>query len=141
MKINTQSVLFPACVQLRSDPILGISTSGYYVYQEMVNDKPAYKHEAAELYLFYAGWWKVDTSELFHTGDKAAAVAFIRSELDVTVPEFSGYWKYYGQNIAHTTISVSQGESFLGTGYIMVRILHILPYLYHKVRVFWVLEI
>ena len=107
----------------------------------MVNDKPAYKHEAADLYLFYAGWWKVDTSELFHNGDKAAAVGFIRSELDVTIPEFSGYWKYYGQNIVHTTISVSQGESFVGTGNIMVRILRILPYLYHKVRVLWVLEI
>ena len=52
----------------------------------MRNNKPAYKHETYNLYLFYAGWWKVDTSAIYSSLDTNAR-GFIRSELDVARPE------------------------------------------------------
>ena len=100
-------------IQISSEVTLGIHTSGFYTFLEMINDKPAYKHEAADLYLFYAGWWKVDTGELFQGDDRAATVGFIRSEEDVACPDNvePGHWKYYENTLLHEAISVTQGQN------------------------------
>ena len=78
----------------------------------MLNNKPAYKHETRDLYLFYAGWWKVDTSDIYNSPGKANARGFIRSEVDVASPELvnPGNWRYYDDNMDHSTISVTHGK-------------------------------
>ena len=100
-------------IQINSLGVLGVDTSGHYAYLEMLNNKPAYKHETRDLYLFYAGWWKVDTSAIYNSPDKANARGFIRSEMDVACPELvnPGNWKYYEANMDHSTISVKHGKS------------------------------
>ena len=76
----------------------------------MRNNKPAYKHEtnANDLYLFYAGFWKVDTSVQYNSMNNNAR-GFIRSEEDVARPELvnPGNWRYYEDNLDHSTISVT----------------------------------
>ena len=99
-------------IQINSDLVLGVDTSGHYAYLEMLNNKPAYKHETRDLYLFYAGWWKVDTSAIYNSPDKANARGFIRSEMDVACPELVNpvNWKYYEANMDHSTILVKNGK-------------------------------
>ena len=77
----------------------------------MLNNKTAYKHETRDLYLFYAGWWKVDSSAIYNSSDNNAR-GFIRSEVDVASPELvnPGNWRYYDDNMNHSTISVTQGK-------------------------------
>ena len=100
-------------IQINSVLTLGYDTSGRYDYLEMLNNKPAYKHETRDFYLFYAGWWKVDVSEWYNSPDKAAVTGLIRSEEDVACPELvdPGYWKYYDDSMVHSTISVTHGNS------------------------------
>ena len=78
----------------------------------MHNNKPAYKHETNDLYLFYAGWWKVDTSVQYNSLDNNAR-GFIRSEVDVARPELvnPGNWRYYEDNLDHSSLSVLPGKS------------------------------
>ena len=78
----------------------------------MRNNKPAYKHETNDLYLFYAGWWKVDTSAIYSSLDTNAR-GFIRSEVDVARPDLvnPGNWRYYQDDLDHSTISVTDGKS------------------------------
>jgi hypothetical protein len=77
----------------------------------MRNNKPAYKHVTYNLYLFYAGWWKVDTSAVYSSLDTNAR-GFIRSELDVARPELVNprNWRYYEDQLDHSTISVTRGK-------------------------------
>ena len=103
----------PVCgetIQINSEVIFGVDTSGSYDYLEMLNNKAVYKHETRDLYLFYAGWWKVDTSAIYNSNDNSA-IGFIRSEVDVACPEMvnPGNWMYYDDNMDHSTISVTWG--------------------------------
>ena len=78
----------------------------------MLNNKTAYKHETSDLFLFYAGWWKVDNSAIYNSSDNSER-GFIRSEVDVASPDLvnPGNWRYYDDNLDHSTISVTQGKS------------------------------
>ena len=74
----------------------------------MRNNKPAYKHMTKDYYLFYAGWWKVDTGAIYNSFDTNAR-GFIRSEMDVAQPDLvnPGNWRYYYDHMDHSTISVT----------------------------------
>ena len=109
-------ILILGAIQINSELVLGVDVSGRYEYLEMRNNKPAYKHETNDLYLFYAGWWKVDTSAIYSTLDTNAR-GFIRSEVDVARPELvnPGSWRYYEDNLDHSTISVTHSVGKCGT--------------------------
>jgi hypothetical protein len=63
------------------------------------------------LYIYYAGWWKVDSSAIYNSSDNNAR-GFIRSEVDVASPKMGnhGNWRYYDDNMDHSTISVTGGR-------------------------------
>ena len=65
-----------------------------------------------DYYLFYAGWWKVDTGAIYNSFDTNAR-GFIRSEMDVAQPDLvnPGNWRYYYDHMDHSTISVLHGKS------------------------------
>jgi hypothetical protein len=98
-------------LQIKAQPVLGVDVSGPYTYHETYDNRPVYKHKTEDLYLWYHGWWKVDTGDWYNS-DKAEPVGYIRSEVDVGCPELvdTGYWKYYDDNMAHTGITVTHGK-------------------------------
>ena len=98
-------------LQIHAQPVLGVDVSGLYFYQETYEHRPVYKHQTQDLYLWYEGWWKVDTGDWYRS-DKAHPLGYIRSEVDVSCPELvdTGYWKYYEENMAHNGITVTHGK-------------------------------
>ena len=101
-----------AAIQINSEVVLGVDISGRYDYLEMLNNKTAYKHETKDLFIFYAGWWKVDTGTIYKNS-ASSAVGFIRSGEDVATPDLvsPGNWRYYEESMDHSTISVTQGKN------------------------------
>ena len=97
---------------------LGEDVSGLYQYQEMLNNKQAYKHQAKDFYLFYSGWWKVDTGILYNSEDKERKKArgYILTDEDAACPEqvSPGSWIYYRDYLDHEDIAVSQGRNIWG---------------------------
>ena len=87
--------------------------SGTYYYYGMANDKPAYKHQYKDFYLFYAAWWKIDTLSNYKN---AGAVGFINnqpSNENEGCPEEveMGKWFYYHSHLSHAEIKMTEGKA------------------------------
>jgi hypothetical protein len=98
-----------------SDVVLSKDVSGTYYYHEMVNDKPAYKHQFKDFYLFFAGWWKFEVPANYKS---ASASGFIKTNMDTGCPEEvgDGNWIYYESNLDHSNIKVTEGKNLSWLG-------------------------
>ena len=75
----------------------GDDISGHYQYHEITNDRPAYKHETEDSYLFYAGWWKVEPGSWYNNlTNRMKPIGYIKSDDDAVCPEKvpPASWKY-----------------------------------------------
>ena len=95
---------------MTSSVVIGQDVSGTYYYHEMVNNKPAYKHQYKEFYLFYAGWWKFEVPSNYGS---AGSTGFIKSDENIGCPEEvgAGQWLYYESHLQHSEIQVTERES------------------------------
>ena len=52
-------------LEINSTPSASWKLSGIYHFLETHNERPAYRHESKDLYLFFSRHWKVGTKEAF----------------------------------------------------------------------------
>ena len=98
---------------IAAEVVLNSDVSGTYYYYEMVNGRPAYKHQYKDLYLFYAAWWKIEALSNFKS---ASAVGFINnqpSNENYGCPEEVEMGKlfYYESHLAHADIQITEGKA------------------------------
>ena len=87
-------------VQIQGREVHEAVVSGQYDYHGVLNNRPSYKHQTEDLYLFYAGWWKVDAGHWYSNEDedkKRSILGFIRSDDNTVCPELASpdSWKYH----------------------------------------------
>ena len=77
----------------------------YISYVTRHNFRPVYKHESLDNYLFFAGWWKVDT-EAVYTGDHTGAAGFIKAKhVNVPCPGMVGSrWTDYSDVLSEVLV-------------------------------------
>ena len=97
-------------ISVNSGVVIGQDVSGIYYYHEMVNNKPAYKNLYKDFYMFFAGWWKVETPANYGS---ASSVGFIKSNVNTGCPEEvgDGNWVYYEGHLQHQDIKVTEGRN------------------------------
>ena len=98
-------------IRVVAETVLKEDISGTYYYLETVNNKPAFKHQYKDFYLFYAEWWKVEVPANYKS---SSAVGFIKAEENVGCPEEveMGKWVYYESHLPHTEINVTECKFF-----------------------------
>ena len=104
---------FTSISVIAAEVVLNSDVSGTYYYYEMANDKPAYKHQFKDFYLFYAAWWKIEAPSNYKN---AGAVGFINnqpSNENEGCPEEveMGKWFYYESHLNHSQINMTEGKA------------------------------
>ena len=97
-------------IKLTAKPRFKKNFSGVYYFLEIKNGKPAYKHENKDFYLFFKGWWKID-SLAWYSKPVGTSNGFISSNDNAVCPDKvkAGSWKYLGEAKRDEGISISQG--------------------------------
>ena len=87
-----------------------IPEDGLYKSFGTLNGRPSYKHETKEFYIFYAGWWKLDTKHWYEAPNPEHPVGFIKSNDNVPCPEQAKSWSSLVYD--SSSISVTQGQPY-----------------------------
>ena len=97
-------------IKLTAKPRNKKDFSGVYYFLEIKNGKPAYKHENKDFYLFFKGWWKVDSLDWYLT-PKEKSSGFISSNDNAVCPDKvkAGSWKNLGEANMDEGIFIGQG--------------------------------
>ena len=97
-------------IRINAGLVLDTEISGLYLYNETFDGRPSYKHESLALFLWYGGWWKVDTEDWYNQ-DKQNPIGFIKNTINVDCPEEAeiGSWHYYTNPTSDPSITVSEG--------------------------------